>query len=65
MTLKDGGQIMHIRDVRHVSITSGRRAYIAINVRFLFQRRTFKVIYIESIYQLDVTVIAVRNLLLA
>lgn len=56
---------MHIRDVRHVSITSGRRAYIAINVRFLFQRGTFKVIYIESIYQLDVTVIAVRNLLLA
>jgi hypothetical protein len=40
---------MHIRDVRHVSITSGRRAYMAINVRFLFQRGIFKVIYIASI----------------
>jgi hypothetical protein len=40
---------MDIRDVRHVSITSGRRASMAINVRFLFQRGIFKVIYIASI----------------
>jgi hypothetical protein len=56
---------MHIRDVRHVSITSGRRAYMAVNVRFLFQRGTSKWYILHQYYQLDVTVIAPRNLLLA